>query len=373
MKKFGNTRFEYDANGLRRKKGNKEYVWSGDRLLYEKEDGEITTRYFYDASGIAGYNYRGGEFKFRKNLQGDIIGIIDNTGTLLGTYEYDAWGNCTATKVIISGTSLVLSMNPFRYRGYYFDSETGLYYLQSRYYDPKTGRFISPDAYSYLEPDTVNGLNLYSYCNNNPVMNVDPDGHLVLSIGAIIFAGAMGALFGAVARTYGVVKNGGSAREAAGAFVGGAITGFFSGIAMALGGGMALAGASAVALMGGTVGMMGIGFGVGIGAYYAETGIARTKSNFSDAMRQGAKTAIDLGGGFVIGAAFGLFGGYNSLKLGNGVKDSISNSISIYNSVGLNAGLTAIGRGMVSYLYVNCTYMLLRSFFKNLFMRLFNI
>jgi len=65
LKKFGNTRFEYDANGLRTKKGNKEYVWSGDRLLYEKEDGEITTRYFYDASGIAGYNYRGGEFKFR--------------------------------------------------------------------------------------------------------------------------------------------------------------------------------------------------------------------------------------------------------------------------------------------------------------------
>jgi len=73
-------------------------------------------------------------------------------------------------------------MNPFRYRGYYFDSETGLYYLQSRYYDPKTGRFISPDAYSYLEPDTVNGLNLYSYCNNNPVMNVDPSGHIVWSL-----------------------------------------------------------------------------------------------------------------------------------------------------------------------------------------------
>ncbi len=182
LKKFGNTSFEYNAEGLRTKKGNKEYIWSGDRILGEKENGKVTMRYFYDASGIAGYEYSGTKFVFRKNLQGDVIGIVDNTGTLLGTYEYDAWGNCTATKVIISGTSLVLSMNPFRYRGYYFDSETGLYYLQSRYYDPKTGRFISPDAYSYLEPDTVNGLNLYSYCNNNPVMNVDPSGHIVWSL-----------------------------------------------------------------------------------------------------------------------------------------------------------------------------------------------
>ena len=67
-------------------------------------------------------------------------------------------------------------INPFRYRGYYYDVETDLYYLQSRYYDPETGRFLNSDAYSYLSPETLNGLNLYAYCGNNPVMRVDPNG-----------------------------------------------------------------------------------------------------------------------------------------------------------------------------------------------------
>ena len=66
--------------------------------------------------------------------------------------------------------------NPIRYRGYYYDTETGLYYLKTRYYDPEVGRFISIDDISYLDPDTINGLNLYAYCGNNPVMRVDPNG-----------------------------------------------------------------------------------------------------------------------------------------------------------------------------------------------------
>ena len=77
--------------------------------------------------------------------------------------------NCTAT-------NKVGILNPFRYRSYYYDTETGLYFLQTRYYDPETGRFITIDDISYLAPDTINGLNLYAYCGNNPVMNVDPKG-----------------------------------------------------------------------------------------------------------------------------------------------------------------------------------------------------
>jgi RHS repeat-associated protein len=83
------------------------------------------------------------------------------------------------------------NINPFRYRGYYFDVETGFYYLNSRYYDPETGRFINADDISYLDPETLNGLNLFAYCGNNPVMALDPDGHAWWKwlIGALILVG----------------------------------------------------------------------------------------------------------------------------------------------------------------------------------------
>ena len=92
-------------------------------------------------------------------------------------YEYDAWGNHVVTdkdgNPVTSGIGV---LNPFRYRSYYYDTETELYYLQTRYYDPELGRFISQDSIEYAAPETINGLNLYAYCGNNPVMNIDPTG-----------------------------------------------------------------------------------------------------------------------------------------------------------------------------------------------------
>ena len=91
-------------------------------------------------------------------------------------YVYDAWGTITPNGVYdVSGLNLA-ELNPFRYRGYYYDTETGLYYLKTRYYDPAIGRFMTIDGIEYLDPETINGLNLYAYCNNNPVMNIDPNG-----------------------------------------------------------------------------------------------------------------------------------------------------------------------------------------------------
>ena len=88
---------------------------------------------------------------------------------------YDAWGVCY-TIVLDDDATDIANLNPFRYRSYYYDIETNLYFLKTRYYDPKIGRFITIDDISYLAPDTINGLNLYAYCLNNPIIYHDQSG-----------------------------------------------------------------------------------------------------------------------------------------------------------------------------------------------------
>ena len=142
--------------------------------------------YYYDESGVCGMNYNGTEYYYRKNILGDVIAIYDSLGNLQCRYVYDAWGNHKVYNA--SGSEIgaevlnIGNINSIRYRSYYWDSEFSLYYLQSRYYDPALGRFISPDGISYLNPESVAGFNLYAYCENNPVMNVDPDGTVVVSL-----------------------------------------------------------------------------------------------------------------------------------------------------------------------------------------------
>ena len=106
-------------------------------------------------------------------------------------YIYDAWGN---HKVSGRKASTIGSLNPFRYRSYFYDTETGLYYLQTRYYDPAVGRFLNMDSVRYADPESINGLNLYAYCNNNPVMNVDPTGEFVSTVLGAIFGFAWRAI-----------------------------------------------------------------------------------------------------------------------------------------------------------------------------------
>ena len=134
-------------------------------------------------------------YYFQRNLQGDVVAIYNTNGTKVGGYDYDAWGNCSITL----DTNGIASRNPIRYRGYYFDSETGFYYLNSRYYSPEWRRFISPDDTAYLDPETPNGLNLYCYCNNDPINYADPSGHLALwiitaIIGAVVGVGVIAAV-----------------------------------------------------------------------------------------------------------------------------------------------------------------------------------
>ena len=150
--------------------------------------------YLYDADSIIGIVYtengKTDTYYFQRNVFGDVVGIYDVNGTKVGGYAYDAWGNCTITL----NTKSVVTRNPIRYRGYYYDQDTKLYYLNTRYYSPEWRRFISPDDTAYLDPETPNGLNLYTYCYNNPVMYIDPSGHF--SIGAILVSMAIGSLIG---------------------------------------------------------------------------------------------------------------------------------------------------------------------------------
>lgn len=178
--------YTYNADGRRTaKKHNAEaeiaFTYDSNGKLLMQSDG---ISFLYDHAGIAGMTYDGNTYLYRKNAQGDVIALFDTNGAMVATYTYDAWGNCEVcpTAVIDNNRKseynrTVANLNPIRYRSYYFDTETGFYWLQSRFYDPSTGRFVSQDEYSYLDPDSVNGINLFAYCNNNPVMLTDSTGN----------------------------------------------------------------------------------------------------------------------------------------------------------------------------------------------------
>ena len=183
MTGYGEMTFTYDGRGMRRskRKGNGtaiEYTYDSEGRLIKESNG---LEYIYDESGIAGIIHNGTPYLYRKNAQGDIIGLIDNTGRVVVNYVYDGWGNHRiygAEGEEITDAAHIGSLNPIRYRGYYYDTETKLYFLKTRYYDPELCRFVTIDDTAYLDPNAINGLNLYAYCLNNPVMFTDPDGHL---------------------------------------------------------------------------------------------------------------------------------------------------------------------------------------------------
>ena len=192
---YGANTFEYGADGIRTKKNDITYALDGNKILRETDGGARNITYYYGTNGVVGFNYNGTDYYYRKNLQGDVIAIYTATGALVAEYVYDAWGKVT---VFDLSAENIGTLNPFRYRSYYYDTETGLYYLNSRYYDPEVGRFINADDVQYLDPETLGGLSLYAYCLDNPVMYADPSGCFCF-VGAIILAGAIvGGLLGAL-------------------------------------------------------------------------------------------------------------------------------------------------------------------------------
>ena len=124
----------------------------------------------------------GAYYYYMQNVQGDIVGILDSSYNIVAQYRYDAWGKIISITDgsgvdVSSNTSHVGNINPLRYRGYYYDIETGFYYLNSRYYDPETGRFINADEIVAGVGRELNGYNLFSYCMNNPVNMTDDSGN----------------------------------------------------------------------------------------------------------------------------------------------------------------------------------------------------
>lgn len=191
--------YSYNSDGIRTYKqvnssgtiAKHEYLLNGSQIIketvYVNSVESYTLVHLYDETGSPiGIKYRTPSYSadsfevffFEKNLQGDIVAIYNADGEKIGTYTYDAWGNFIT--VVSNNTSIlerliVEEYNPYHYRSYYFDGETGWYYLQSRYYNPEWGRFINADAYINSNNDII-GYNLFAYCSNNPVNNTDPFG-----------------------------------------------------------------------------------------------------------------------------------------------------------------------------------------------------
>ena len=148
--------------------------------------------------------YNENRYYYQRNILGDITHIYSEDGVLVAKYVYDGYGRHKVLNSLNEEDTNLYSignLNPFRYRGYYYDRVLGLYNLVSRYYDPEVCRFISPDTISILDKTKldINGLNLYMYCNDNPIMFVDPSGYIVVStlvIGGLILAGSFVLGFG---------------------------------------------------------------------------------------------------------------------------------------------------------------------------------
>ena len=155
-----------------------DFTYVGSLLARQKSD-NLDMRFTYNTLGIpVALWYNGSEYYYVRNLQNDIIGLIDSTGEWVVEYSYDAWGKILNISGSLAAT--VGQNNPLRYRGYYYDNETGLYYVSSRYYHPELGRFISIDSMDVLVATlmALTDKNLYAYCDNNPVMRKDVNGEL---------------------------------------------------------------------------------------------------------------------------------------------------------------------------------------------------
>ena len=172
-----NATYAYNGDGLRIQKtvdgAITRYLYDGDNIELETDGTGVQTANNIYGVNLISRNVDGQNVYYLYNGHGDVIGLQDGTGSVIGTYYYDAFGNILETTGNVN--------NEFRYSGYQYDEETGLYYLNSRMYDPETGRFDQEDTYTG-DPNDPLSLNLYTYCHNEPIMYDDPTGHVSMSV-----------------------------------------------------------------------------------------------------------------------------------------------------------------------------------------------
>lgn len=194
--------YTYNHDGMRRSKtvytgGSQQitnYHWDAFGHLARESDtgGNTLACYYYSPGGsLIGIKKNNQTYINHANLRGDVVSVTDTSNNIVAQYQYDPWGK----QIAYSGT---LSQ-PFRYAGYYYDDETGLYYLKNRYYSPSLGRFLTKDKIKYLNIKHPDTLNLYTYAYNNPVSYIDPKGNNPLAVIALIGADLEAASIAALA------------------------------------------------------------------------------------------------------------------------------------------------------------------------------
>ena len=187
--------YSYDHVGARVKKVvdgvTTEYRMAGDLLVSEITNGQ-TFWYHYDSgANLVSIVIGGKNYFYVRNLQNDVIALVDEDGNEVVHYTYDSWGKILSITGSLKDT--VGQQNPFRYRGYFYDRETGMYYLKSRYYDPELRRFISADVIATVKEslETLHNRNLYAYCDGNPLTRRDDNGKMWLVAAAAFAVGTV--------------------------------------------------------------------------------------------------------------------------------------------------------------------------------------
>ncbi len=197
--------YRYNANGMRTQKkvGSKvtDYYYDSNNNLIAQKTDNATLFFYYDTENSpVALSYNGKMFYYVKNLQGDIVKILDEDGNEKASYVYNAWGD-----IISQSDDELASINPLRYRGYVYDEDTTLYYLQTRYYDPTTGRFINADDTAYIgATGTVLSANIFTYCENNPIIKKDINGK-VTGVDDVFMLAVLIATVAAIAVVIGII------------------------------------------------------------------------------------------------------------------------------------------------------------------------